>query len=60
MLVNSQIYYGDLWFGTYPYQTGKGGISIAKSERQKSLVDRVLDLLSEPPKPGELSSGEET
>ena len=50
---------GDLWFGTYPYQTGKGGISIAKSEQQKSLVDRVLDLLPEPPKPGELPSGAE-
>ena len=49
---------GDLWFGTYPYQRGKGGISIAKSDQQKRLVDRVLDLLPEPPKPGELPSGE--
>lgn len=49
---------GDLWFGTYPYQRGKGGISIAKSDKQKSLVDRVLDLLPEPPSQDRLPSGE--
>lgn len=48
---------GDLWFGTYPYARGKGGISIAKTEHPKQLVDRVLDLLPEPPKPGELPPG---
>lgn len=49
----------DLWFGTYPYAKGKGGISIAKSNRQLLLSQRVLDLLPEPPTPGRLPSGED-
>jgi ligand-binding sensor domain-containing protein len=49
---------GDLWFGTYPYARGNGGISIAKRDKQKRLVDRVLDYLPEPPSPDQLPSGE--
>jgi ligand-binding sensor domain-containing protein len=41
---------GNLWFGTYPYSIGLGGISIGKYFPLKSLPDRVLDLLPEPPK----------
>lgn len=48
---------GDLWFGTYPYAAGKGGISIAKTDHPLSLTQRVLDLLPEPPQPGELPPG---
>jgi len=48
---------GDLWFGTYPYQRGKGGISIARMDKQKRLINRVLDLLPEPHKPEELPPG---
>ncbi len=50
---------GELWFGTYPYQRGKGGISKIKTDHQKQLIDRVLDMLPEPPSPGELPSGKE-
>jgi ligand-binding sensor domain-containing protein len=48
---------GELWFGTYPYQRGKGGISKIKTDHQKQLIDRVLDMLPEPPSTGELPSG---
>jgi ligand-binding sensor domain-containing protein len=51
---------GSLWFGTYPYTVGLGGISIAHYPAVKSLTDRVLDLLPEPPSPKLLPSGEET
>ena len=49
---------GDLWFGTYPYTRGAGGISIGRQPAQNSLIDRVLNLLPEPPKPKELPPGE--
>ena len=48
---------GSIWFGTYPYGKGKGGISVARYQTQKSLPDRVLDLLPEPIKPKELPDG---
>jgi hypothetical protein len=39
-----------LWFGTYPYAKGKGGISIIQTLTQKKLLgERILDLLSKPP-----------
>jgi ligand-binding sensor domain-containing protein len=41
---------GSLWFGTYPYARGSGGISVARYQTAKSLPDRVLDLLPEPPR----------
>jgi len=40
---------GSLWFGTYPYAKGSGGISVARYQSVTSLPDRVLDLLPEPP-----------
>jgi len=49
---------GDLWIGTYPYQRGKGGISITRADNQKSLIENVLNLLPEPPMPGQLPPGE--
>ena len=42
---------GSLWFGTYPYAKGLGGISVGRYQSGKSLPDRVLDLLPEPPSP---------
>ena len=42
---------GSLWFGSYPYARGAGGISVARYPAAKSLTDRVLDLLPEPPPP---------
>jgi len=50
---------GSLWFGTYPYAIGAGGISVARYPETKSLTDRVLDLLPEPPPPRMLPSAEE-
>lgn len=50
---------GDLWFGSYPYELGRGGISIAKSDRYKSLTQRVLDLLPDQPDLEKLPSGDE-
>src|SRR4030043_295678 len=50
---------GNLWFGTYPYTRGLGGISIGIYPPLKSLPDRVLDLLPEPPKPKQLPSSSE-
>ena len=49
---------GSLWFGTYPYARGAGGISIGRQPAQGYLIERVLDLLPEPPKPKELPPGE--
>jgi len=59
-LVRTILETGDhaLWFGTYPYAKGKGGISITRMDAQKQLADRVLDLLPEPPTPGQLPPGE--
>ncbi len=48
---------GSLWFGTYPYARGSGGISVARYQAVKSLPDRVLDLLPEPPTPLKLPPG---
>jgi ligand-binding sensor domain-containing protein len=45
-----ETYEGELWFGTYPYSKGLGGISIARYAPPKSLPDRVIELLPEPPK----------
>jgi ligand-binding sensor domain-containing protein len=45
---------GSLWFGAYPYARGAGGISLARYQSDKSLPDRVLDLLPEPPEPQKL------
>lgn len=49
---------GSLWFGTYPYAVGAGGISCARYKDAKSLTDRVLDLLPEPPPIKELPAGD--
>jgi len=49
---------GSLWFGTYPYQRNRGGISIARYEGVKGLPDRVLDMLPDRKSPYELGSGE--
>jgi len=49
---------GSLWFGTYPYARGAGGISVARCQTMKSLPERVLDLLPEPPTPQKLPPGE--
>jgi ligand-binding sensor domain-containing protein len=49
---------GSLWFGTYPYARGLGGISVARYQAAKSLPDRVLDLLPEPPTPLKLPPGQ--
>lgn len=49
---------GDLWIGTYPYQRGKGGISVSRFDSMKRLKDHVLDLLPEPPPSGRLPSGQ--
>jgi Two component regulator propeller len=51
---------GNLWFGTYPYAVGFGGISIARNMNQKSMTDNVLDLLPEPSLPKQLHSGEKS
>jgi ligand-binding sensor domain-containing protein len=50
---------GSLWFGAYPYGRGLGGISVARYQQAKSLPDRVLDLLPEPPTPLELPPGDD-
>jgi ligand-binding sensor domain-containing protein len=50
---------GRLWFGTYPYAKGSGGISIGQYPTEKSLPDRVLDLLPDAPIPEQLPSGDE-
>jgi ligand-binding sensor domain-containing protein len=50
---------GSLWFGSYPYARGLGGISVARYQSTKSLPDRVLGLLPEPPAPLELPPGED-
>ena len=50
---------GCLWFGTYPYTRGAGGISKSSSPAGKSLIDRLLNFLPEPPAPKELPSGDE-
>jgi len=49
---------GSLWFGTYPYAVGAGGISCARYKESKSLTDRLLDLLPEPPPLGQLPGSE--
>lgn len=49
---------GSLWFGTYPYEREKGGISIARYQDAKSLPDRVLRLLPDAPNTKKLGAGE--
>ena len=48
---------GSLWFGAYPYAVGAGGISVGRYKEMKSLTDRVLDLLPEPPPSGSSRQG---
>ena len=48
---------GSLWFGTYPYERGLGGISVARNQGYKSLPDRVMKLLPDPPSQIKLSPG---
>ena len=50
---------GDLYFGTYPYARGRGGISIARYQDIKSLPDRILKLLPDPPEVKKLKPGNE-
>lgn len=48
---------GRLWFGTYPYSPQAGGISIVQYPPEKSLPDRLLDLLPDSPPPKHLPPG---
>jgi ligand-binding sensor domain-containing protein len=49
---------GSLWFGAYPFAVGAGGISVGRYKEMKSLTDRLLDLLPEPPPIKQLPSGD--